>query len=124
MLEQWFSKGDHDFRAAEIVLDADGPYDTMGVLLQQAYEKHIKGYLLYKGWELKKIHDLRELTLRAAGFNPQFNEFLVTARRLSAIYLEERYPNESGESVSKNEATSLLKEVDKLISFIKEQVTE
>ncbi len=109
MLEQRFDKGDHDFRAARIVLDADGPYDTVGVLLQQAYEKHIMGYLLSKGWELKKIHDLRELTLRAADYDPQFSEYLMTARRLSAIFLEERYPVEGSQNISKNRQPPSLK---------------
>jgi HEPN domain-containing protein len=91
--KDWFEKGNHDVIAARIVFKASGPTDTVGMLLHQAFEKYIKGYLLSRGWELRKIHDLRELIFRAQDYNQTFGRYLELARKLTAIYVEGRYPS-------------------------------
>lgn len=121
LIKDWFEKASHDIEAARILLKADGPRDTIGILLQQAFEKYIKGYLLSKGWQLKKIHDLRELIFRAQDYNPAFNEYLGLARKLTAIYIEEHYPTSLSIGVSQKEIASLLEQTEKLISLIKKE---
>jgi HEPN domain-containing protein len=121
LIKDWYEKGNHDITTAKISFSAGGPNDTIGVLLQQAFEKYIKGYLLSQGWKLKKIHDLRELIFRAQDFNPAFGNFLELARRLTAIYVEDRYPTFSPSDYPKEEIESLIGQTEKLISFIKKQ---
>jgi HEPN domain-containing protein len=119
--KDWFERASHDLIDAQILFKASGHTDTIGVLLQQAFEKYIKGYLLSKGWRLKKIHDLRELIFRAQEYNPAFYEYLELARKLTAIYIEEHYPTAPSSGISKEEITLLLAQTEKLIDFIKQQ---
>jgi HEPN domain-containing protein len=121
LVKDWFEKGNHDIIAARIIFKASGPTDTMGMLLQQAFEKYTKGYLLSKGWELKKIHDLRELIFRAQEFNTAFGEYMELARKLTAIYIEGRYPSGPSSDYPQEELAQLLDQTEKLISFIKIQ---
>ena len=55
--EDWFDKAAQDMRRVEILLAADD-VEGAGFHLQQAAEKYLKGYLLGKGWALKRTHDL------------------------------------------------------------------
>jgi len=119
LFQDWFEKGKHDFEAAKIIFEANGYPDTIGVSLQQAFEKYIKGYLLSKGWRLKKLHDLRELILRAQEYNPVFRDYIGLARTLTAIYIEEKYPSGPPIEITREELASLYAQTEKLINLIK-----
>ncbi|MBI4288720.1 MAG: HEPN domain-containing protein [Chloroflexi bacterium] len=64
--DQWFTVGGHDFQSAKLLFQQQGPADTITVLIQQAAEKYLKGYLLARGWKLQKTHDLEVLVAEAA----------------------------------------------------------
>ncbi len=121
LIKDWFEKGSHDIATAKISFLAGGPSDTIGVLLQQAFEKYIKGYLLSKGWQLKKIHDLRELIFRAQEYDPAFGKFLELARKLTAIYVENRYPTFSPADYPEEEIASLIEQTETLIALIEKE---
>jgi HEPN domain-containing protein len=57
----WFTQGDQDLQAAEILLTQNGPLPIVAFLLQQTVEKYLKGYLLSQAWSLRRIHDLEVL---------------------------------------------------------------
>ena len=40
-------------------------HEAAGFYLQQAVEKFLKAFLLFKGWKLERIHDLEALLNRA-----------------------------------------------------------
>jgi HEPN domain-containing protein len=58
IVKEWFERGKHDYETAKILFIKDVYYDVIMFLLEQAVEKYIKGYLIFNGWELKKIHDI------------------------------------------------------------------
>jgi HEPN domain-containing protein len=118
----WFEKGKHDLESAKIISEANGYVDSVGVLLQQALEKYLKGYLLAQGWQLKKIHDLRELLFQAKEHNTVFGDYIGLARTLTAIYIEEKYPSGPSEGVTREEMTVLLAQTEKLIALIKSEI--
>ena len=60
--------------------------------IHQAVEKYLKGFLIYKGWELKKIHDSELLITEALSFDDELQKYLDPGRELTAFYYEERYP--------------------------------
>lgn len=92
LAQEWFSRGDHDCQAAKVLVDKGGFTDTIAMLVQQAAEKYLKGYLVYHGWKLKKTHDLRRLVAEAVSHDPGFADFRDFARVATAYYLQDRYP--------------------------------
>ena len=118
-IQEWFEKGSNDMLTASLAFKAGAPQDTVAVLLQQAAEKYIKGYLLSKGWRLKKTHDIRELINRAIEYNSKFSEYNDLASILTSLYIEERYPSIPQSDYSREEIASLMKQTEKLIVEIK-----
>jgi len=87
----------------EFFLERKEHYDVAVFHIHQAIEKYLKGYLIHKGWELKKIHDLELLITEAMNFNADFQEYLDLGRKLTAFYYEERYPPGPVTSYSREE---------------------
>jgi len=70
--KEWFDRAEHDIDGAEILFESEHYTDTIAVLIHQAAEKYLKGFLLFNGWRLKKTHDLEELIIEAMAFFPDF----------------------------------------------------
>lgn len=92
IVKEWFDRGEHDINGAEILFESGHYTDTIAVLIHQAVEKYLKGFLLFNGWHLEKIHDLEKLVTEAMTFDDNFESYLDFARRTTAYYIEECYP--------------------------------
>lgn len=90
--EDWFKKGDDDKQAVGILLEYGGKSGVAAFLIQQMLEKYIKGFLLSKGWKLKRTHDLEELLDEMVKFDSSFEEFREISQKVTAFYFLERYP--------------------------------
>lgn len=88
----WFRKGDSDIRTVELLLDHGGDLEIAASHIQQAIEKYLKGFLLSRGWKLKKTHDLVELMDYAVEYNEELCVFLDMCMEYTAFYFEARYP--------------------------------
>ena len=121
--QEWFLRGEHDFQSADILLKQDGHADTIAVLIQQAVEKYTKGFLLGRGWKLRKIHDLELLVEEATKYDKSFIPFLDLARRLSAFYIEDRYPPGPTHGYSREEIKAIFAEASDLINKFKDLST-
>ncbi len=71
----WFEKARRDRRRVEVLL-ADDDVEGAGFHLQQAAEKYLKGYLLGRGWPLKRTHDLEVLLNEAITHDDRFEKYL------------------------------------------------
>lgn len=89
--DDWFTKAEKDLQRVDILLAADD-IEGAGFHLQQAAEKYLKGYLLGKGWSLKRTHDLEVLLNEAMNHNAQFQDYLDACIMAREFYVEERYP--------------------------------
>lgn len=116
--EDWFKKGDEDKQAVRILLEHGGSISVVAYLIQQMLEKYIKGFLLSKGWNLKRTHDLEELIDKMVEFDPSFEDFREICQIATAFYFLERYPFFSGELTSEEVENAYL-EALKLIGKIK-----
>jgi HEPN domain-containing protein len=56
----WLRIAEKDFGRVERLLDNRDP-EMAGFCLQQALEKFLKAFLLSKGWQLRRIHNLDAL---------------------------------------------------------------
>jgi len=111
-------KGRGDFKAAKILFKKVENFDVVLFHLQQAVEKYIKGFLVYNGWKLKRIHDLEVLIQDAIVFDQLFREYLDFGRKLTSFYFEGRYPPGPTCSYSKKEVKILLHKSEEFIKMI------
>lgn len=66
----WLVKAASDIRAARLVLEGDGPYDTACFHAQQAIEKALKGFLALQRQPIPRTHDLDELQVACLALGP------------------------------------------------------
>ena len=89
--ESWRRIARQDWQRLHLLLNAgDGP--GAGLFLQQTLEKFLKGYLIGRGWQLRKIHELDRLLDAAGTYDPALLAFRPLCARVSTYYLVERYP--------------------------------
>ncbi|MDP3103000.1 MAG: HEPN domain-containing protein [Candidatus Methanoperedens sp.] len=124
--DDWFRKGDDDKQAVGILLEHGGKSSVAAFLIQQMLEKYMKGFLLSKGWKLKRTHDLEELLDGMVGHDTSFEEFREIAQKATAFYFLERYPFFGGElsgeeiEIAYHESLKLIEKIDELYRQIKE----
>ena len=102
--QAWRRKADEDLLAASNLLDDAGPYPTVCFLSQQAAEKYLKGYLLFHGRPLQKVHFVDRLLEDCVELNPGFHDLLDDAAYLTQYYIATRYPDDAPEDISEAEA--------------------
>ena len=119
--QEWLARGSNDLQTAQLAFQAGAPTGTIAVLLQQASEKYLKGYLISKGWRLKKTHDLVALMDGAIEYDAVFSDYLDMARRLTAYYLEDRYPPGPPTDYPREEIAHVLEQTEKLIARIQKK---
>ena len=88
----WFAFAAERLLAADVLSRHDGTSASSVEALQEAAERYLKGFLIAKGWTLKRTHDLKVLVKDAATHSPEFMRFLDLAERLTAEFFEQHYP--------------------------------
>ena len=111
--KDWLKKAEEDLKAAEILL-REKSLGIAGFLLQQATEKYLKGYLLSKGWELQRIHDLVDLLNEVVTYNKSFDRYRSACEQITEYYTEERYPFLETSELTEEEIEGALNEVKSL----------
>ena len=122
IVKEWIERGKHDLEVAKILLAEEEYSDVVLFHIHQAVEKYLKGFLIYKGWGLKKIHDIELLITEALSFDARFQTYLNLGRELTAFYYEERYPPGPITSYSKEEIEEILGEAEEIIDKLKERI--
>lgn len=115
--EEWLEKAKHDFESAKLILEGNGYADTAVVLLQQAMEKYLKGFLIRNGWKLIKTHNLKLLLDEAKAYNNDFERFYDPADKLTQYYIDEKYPSMTTE-IDLEEAKALCARVRELSELV------
>jgi len=91
--------------------------------LHEATERYLKGFLIAKGWALKRTHDLKVMVKDAATFLSEFGRFLDLAERLTAEFLEQHYPGGGLTHVGEN-YPEMRPEVAEIVALIQRAVPE
>lgn len=111
IVEEWFSKGQKDIDDAEFLLKNNRALENIAYHTQQAAEKYLKGFLIFNGWKLEKIHDLVKLLEEAIKIDKSFNRFVTLMRKITNFYFESRYPTGYEIEYTKQELKKQLKKV-------------
>jgi HEPN domain-containing protein len=115
--KDWIEKAKRDLKRVEIMLDARD-YGDAGFHLQQTIEKCLKAYLLSKGWELERTHDLVKLINYAIKYDPAFKKFIPLCETATEYYIEERYPFIVSSDLTKKEIEKRLGQAKEIIKMI------
>lgn len=116
--KEWFEKGEHDAKAAEILFNAKHFPDTICFLNHQAIEKYLKGFLVYNNKTFRKTHNLEELIKSCSDINRDFLDFLDPCIKITAYYIETRYPIYFSNDIKKKDAKESLETAKDLIKLV------
>lgn len=119
----WLDKADEDLAFAKASLE-DGLefYPQICFYLHQSVEKYLKAYIIAKGLNLKRIHDLTELVQICMEKDQEFNKFYEAAKLLNPFYIGTRYPDFII-SINKFNAEKALKAAEQIANFVKAKLT-
>ena len=89
---KWLDKALLDLQAARILMTWNGDTCNIAFHCQQAIEKALKGYLLFKTGRHFDGHNLTYLCRQAVQQDEMFTEWLDESAALNNLYIETRYP--------------------------------
>jgi HEPN domain-containing protein len=114
----WVQKSRKDLWRAEATLTLDPP-DTEDCLFhcQQAAEKSLKAFLVWRDQPFRRTHDLVELTRQCTNLEPALSLALHGIGPLTRFAWEFRYPGES-EAPSMDQARDWLAKVKQLLQTV------
>lgn len=93
LIQSWLTKAPYDLESARALANLPAPLlDTAVYHCQQAAEKAIKGFLVFKNETPQKTHLLGHLILPATHYDQRFALFADAADFLTPLATEYRYP--------------------------------
>ncbi|MEK7111049.1 MAG: HEPN domain-containing protein [Patescibacteria group bacterium] len=122
--KNWLEKAKDDLRWISASLK-DNIYYGACFAAQQASEKAIKAYLLFKGKTPRRIHDLSALLEDCIELEKDFKQLIDQAATLSGYYVEARYPDVGDfMGYSKEQGNEALQFAETIVSFIISKTNE
>jgi HEPN domain-containing protein len=118
----WLRIAERDLRRVELLLNAGDP-EAAGFFLQQAVEKFLKAFLLSKGWQLQRIHDLEALLNRALRYIPTIEQFRGICQQITGFYVLDRSPFLTPTDITADEVDAALQQSRELIEILRQETT-
>jgi HEPN domain-containing protein len=115
--EDWFRLAAEDLRRVSRRLAEEDTEDA-AFHLQQAIEKCLKGYLLSRGWALKRIHNLEVLLDDAVRYDATLERYRKLCEQITGYYVIERYPTLE-EGPTKREVTEAYTQAEAFIRYLR-----
>ncbi len=104
-VREWLRKRTHDQRGVEIMLALDQPLtDTAAFHCQQAVEKLLKAFLVFRSHPFERVHDLQVLVEECAKDDQAFALFMDAVEPLSAYAVRFRYRGPADPSIEEVKA--------------------
>ncbi len=122
--KEWFDVAEKDFKGASILYQYDGDYGLVLFHLQQAIEKYLKGYLIYKTGMLQEGHSLIKLCKKSSIHNTEFRRFIKDCAFLNGYYIETRYPAEDPLIAEEEDVKEGMKFAESFVKFIKDEIVK
>ncbi len=117
--DEWFAIAEKDLHRVTRALADDDP-ELAGYCLQQSVEKFLKGFLISRGWKLRRVHDLVALLDDSLVYEPSFAQFRPSCETITDYYLPMRYPFAPDDLPSGDEVESSLEAISGLIEQIQQ----
>jgi HEPN domain-containing protein len=95
LTERWIAKAETDYRTARrLAEDAEGLLEPIAFHCQQAAEKYLKAFLVSRGADFPKTHDIRQLLYLVEPFAMELAAALRDLDALTPYGVEIRYPDD------------------------------
>ena len=114
----WLRIAERNLGRVDHLLNVQDP-EAAGFFLQQAVEKFLKAFLLSRGWELQRIHDLETLLNAALAYDPSLEPFRSACQKITGFYLVERYPFVVESGLTEEDVRTSLIQVEVLIEKLR-----
>src|SRR5271168_4700457 len=102
-VHDWLDKANEDMNAVEAMIGIPIVSGSiMGFHCQQAAEKALKGYLVFKGSTPERTHNLRRINIKCIRHDAEFAILNPDCRLLSPLAVVLRYPSPSREPTEKD----------------------
>ena len=120
LIENWLRFARENILYARAGMKEDfAPYHSICFLCQGSAEKYLKAYLIWNGWELKKIHNMNNLLAFCTDYDSTFENLREECVLLNKYITETRYPGAfTFENINKNEAIEAIDAASKIEKFV------
>lgn len=119
---KWLDKALCDLQAARTLLTWGNDAANVAFHCQQAMEKALKGYLLFKLGRHVDGHSLTYLCRLAAAADDRFAAYLADSATLNNLYIETRYPTDLPLVLSETQVQRLLLMAENIFAAIREDL--
>lgn len=109
-----------DIKGAKILFKHDADHEIVCFHCQQAIEKYLKGFLIYKTGFLHEGHNLVKLCKKAMIYEETLSSFLKDMSFVNTFYIETRYHSVDPLIVSTEDTEECLSIVERFIAKINE----
>jgi HEPN domain-containing protein len=117
----WLRIAEKDLGRVEHLLGIPDP-EAAGFFLQQSVEKYLKAFLLSRGWELQRIHDLEALLNAALQYDPSLEPYRSVCQKTTGFYLVERYPFITESGLTEKDVRDSLRQIEPLIEKLRTEI--
>ena len=124
LIKNWLALARENLLTAKSTIPEEfSPYHTVCFMCQGSAEKYLKAYLIWKGWQLEKIHDLEEILKCCVKYNEEFDHLLPQCKLLNKYITEGRYPGDLPfEAIGERDAIEAIESADKIAEFVLERI--
>jgi HEPN domain-containing protein len=119
---KWLDKALSDLQSARILLTWGGDPMAVAFHCQQAIEKALKGYLLFRMGRHFDGHNLTFLCRQAANCDERFLAYIDESTALNNYYIETRYPTDIPFAISETQEHSILLMAEDMFSMIRQEL--
>jgi len=120
---KWLDKALSDLQCARILFTYGGDNYNVAFHCQQAIEKALKGYLLYRTGRHFDGHNLTFLCRQAIKFDEKvFFEFLEISAILNDMYIETRYPTDLPFSIEERDIQRYIDVGERMFAAIRKDL--
>ena len=120
----WLERAERDLRMAQIALDNSDPPNSC-FHSQQAAEKALKGFLVFRGKPLERTHIVQDLAASSALEDPDFLACSNDAQILDSLYIDTRYPDSETHTFKNyepEEAQRMVERADRIVSLVRSKI--
>lgn len=114
----WLFHAYQDLLAARMLIEDRRLFNPTVFHCQQAIEKSLKAFLLYKHRKLFDGHNLTWLCKQAALTDQSFTKWIGKSTLLNRFYIETRYPADIPEEIDRQLVEEILEATEDMMKFI------
>jgi HEPN domain-containing protein len=123
IVKEWFGFAEKDIASAKFLLDMRPvPLEIVCYHCEQAAEKALKSYLIYKDSEPLRTHDLKLLCKICSDMDQSFIEISQCCINLTPYGVQPRYPFEI--EINDNDMQKAIADADQVLIFIQKKLTD